>query len=62
MDREKILTAIAELARSQGFYGRLLRTIEDIREADAEQYEELMQTLEGQNFGDTLDMVLYFET
>ena len=62
MDREAILGAIADLARSQGFYGRLLRAIEEVREEDEERYEELMETLEEQNFGDTLDMVLYFET
>lgn len=62
MDREAILGAIADLARSQGFYGRLLRAIEEVREEDEARYEELMETLEAQNFGDTVDMVLYFET
>lgn len=62
MDREAILGAIADLARSQGFYGRLLRAIEEVREEDEARYEELMKTLEAQNFGDTVDMVLYFET
>lgn len=62
MDREDILDAIAMLANSQGFYGRLLRAIQELRDEDEERYEELMENLEAQNFGDTVDMVLYFET
>lgn len=62
MDREAILDTIASLAQSQGFYGRLLRAIMEVKEADEERYEEFMQALEAQNFADPVDMVLYFET
>ena len=61
MKREDILNAIAELAQSQGFYGRLLRDILNIRAEDPDRYEELMEHLEAQKFGDMLDMVLFFE-
>lgn len=61
MDREDILNAIQELAYSQGFYGRLLRFFTELKEEDPDKYEEVMQELEAQKFGDTLDMVLFFE-
>ena len=62
MDRDAILGAIKELSFSQGFYGRLLRDIEELAEYDPDRYEEFMEMLEEQNFGDTVDMVLFFET
>lgn len=62
MDRDAILGAIKELSFSQGFYGRLLRSIEELAEYDPDRYEEFMEMLEAQNFGDTVDMVLFFET
>ena len=34
MDRDAILGVFAELAQSQGFYGRLLRNIEEAKEYD----------------------------
>ena len=61
MNREDILNAITELSYSQGFYGRLLRDIMEIKHEDEDQYEDLMAELEAQNFSDTLDMVLFFE-
>lgn len=61
MNREDILNAIQELAYSQGFYGRLLRFFVELKEEDPDRYEEVMQELEAQKFGDTLDMVLFFE-
>ena len=61
MKRNDILNAIQELAYSQGFYGRLLRDIMELKRENEDSYEMLMQDLEEQNFGSTLDMVLYFE-
>lgn len=61
MGREQILQAIQELAYSQGFYGRLLRAFRELEEEDPDRYEEAMQVLEAQNFGDTVEMVMYFE-
>jgi hypothetical protein len=53
MTKEQILGAIKSLAMSQGFYGRLLR---DINENPA-----MLDELERQNFKDSLDMVLFLE-
>ena len=44
MDREQILNAIKGLAMSQGFYGRLLREIDD--------NPEILDELENQHFKD----------
>lgn len=62
MDRKQILDEIKTLAMSQGFYGRLLQNINDIKEESEEKYEALMTELEKQNFKDSVDMILYFET
>ena len=53
MNKEQILDAVAELACSQGFYGRLLR---DLRENP-----DYLDYLEQQHFSDTLDMILFLE-
>ena len=54
MTREWILGAIKDLAKSQGYYGRLLRAIEED--------ETILDTLEEQNFNDVVDMGLYLES
>ena len=54
MTREEILEAIKDLAKSQGYYGRLLRAIEED--------ETILDTLEEQNFNDVVDMVIYLES
>ena len=51
MNKEQILSAVASLAQSQGVYGRLLR---ELRCND-----KALDYLEQQNFGDTLDLVLF---
>lgn len=61
MKRNDILNAIQELAYSQGFYGRLLRSIMELKRENEDSYEMLMQELEDQHFSDTVDMVLFFE-
>lgn len=61
MKRNDILNAIQELAYSQGFYGRLLRDIMELKRENEDSYEMLMQELEDQYFSDRLDMVLFFE-
>lgn len=54
MTREEILENIKMLARSQGYYGRLLRAIEED--------ESILDRLEEQNFNDVVDMVLFLES
>lgn len=61
MNRDDIINTIAMLAQSQGFYGRLLRDFNELREYDPDRYEEVMEALEAEKFGDPVDMVLFFE-
>lgn len=53
MDRTKILGLIKSLAKSQGFYGRLLESINE--------NPEILDHLEQQNFKEELDLILYLE-
>lgn len=62
MSIEEIMAAIRSLAESQGFYGRLYNELWEMQTNDPEKWEEVKNTLEAQNFNDTLDMVMYFET
>lgn len=57
----EILDVIKQLAMSQGFYGRLYRSIEELAENDPDTYDEFVAELENQNFKDSLDVVFYFE-
>ena len=61
MKMNEILDAIASLARSQGFYGRLLRDLMRINENDPVRYGKIKSELEEQKFGSVVDMVLFFE-
>ena len=56
-----ILNAIRELANNQGFYGRLLRDLIELKENDLESYNNIKEELESQNFHDTLDLIMYLE-
>jgi hypothetical protein len=58
MKREEILNTFRQLAQGQGFYGRLLNSLE---EANEESRESFLKELEGQNFKDPVDLVLYIE-
>ena len=62
MDIEQIMAAIRSLAESQGFYGRLYNELWEMQTNDPEKWEEVKNTLETQNFKDSLDMVMYFES
>ena len=62
MKMDEILAVIKSLAGSQGFYGRLLKTLEEIEQQDADRYNELVKTLEAQNFNDPVDFVMYIES
>ena len=53
MNRVEIRQAIRQLAKSQGFYCRLLQAIDE--------NPAILDELEAQNFKDSLDMVLYIE-
>lgn len=62
MDIEQIMAAIRSLAESQGYYGRLYNELQNLQTNDPDKWEEVKNTLEAQNFNDTLDMVMYFES
>lgn len=62
MKMNDILNFINDMSNSQGFYGRLYRYLTDIKENDTDAYEKITKDLEAQNFSDTLDIVMYFET
>lgn len=57
MSREEILSAIKNLARSQGSYGRMYQFLT----SGSEEAEDMLQDLEDQCFKDTIDMVMYLE-
>lgn len=61
LDRDDILAGIAELARSQGLYGRVLRVLEELKEENPDKYDRVMTELEDQHFTTFLDFILWFE-
>ena len=58
MKREEIMQLIKDLAKSQGSYGRMLRSINELDEHD---YNKLMSVLEEQQFKDPVDFVMFIE-
>ena len=58
MKREQIIATFRSLARSQGFYGRLLDAIFNL---DEDERDEYFTALEEQNFAGPLDLVLFIE-
>ena len=61
MKMEDILNEIRELASSQGFYDRLLASMETMEKMFPKDYEEVVKELESQNFQNAVDLVMYFE-
>lgn len=61
MNREQILDAFRTLSRSQGCYGRILRSLNEVKENDPQAYENYMTVLESKNFKDTVDLVMFYE-
>ena len=49
---------VVDLKNSQGFYGRLYRSI---NEMDDDRYEQFSDLIGEQNFKDSLDVVLWLE-
>lgn len=58
----EIIDIIEMLSHSQGFYGRLLRSIFELKQENEAEYNELKNYLESQNFSDSIDVVLFFES
>ena len=55
------LDVIREFAQSQGFYGRLLRNLAELKRQSPEEYDRLKNEWESQGFTDSLDFILYLE-
>ena len=51
MNKDEILNTIKSLAKSQGFYGRLLEQLNN----------ETLEYLEEQGFKDPVDLILFLE-
>lgn len=58
MNKYEILQTIENLAKSQGFYGRLYESLTD----GSEDAEMCLDELEEQNFADAVDLILYLES
>ena len=61
MKMKEIKETIKLLASSQGFYGRLLASIETMEEMFPQDYKKLAEELESQNFQNAVDLIMYFE-
>lgn len=61
MKIDEILEVIKDLARSQGFYGRLYESFMRTKENSPEEWSEIVEALESEHFKEPLDVVLYFE-
>lgn len=55
---EDVIRLITTLSHSQGFYGRLLR---DINEMDEEGIEKLRKVIEEKKFKDNIEFILWIE-
>lgn len=58
LDRNDIMSLFKSLASSQGFYGRLVRAIND---ASEEAREKFWQKLESKKFKDSVDVIMFIE-
>ena len=59
---DDILKGIKSLAKSQGYYGRLYKTLMDLKENNPEQYDEIVYEFESQEFNDIVDFVMWIES
>ena len=56
-----VIDIIDTLSHSQGFYGRLLRDIYELKKYEPEMFMMFVDEIESQNFTNILDIVMYFE-
>ena len=61
MKIKEIKETIKSLASSQGINGRILASMETMEEMFPQDYAELVEELESQNFQNAVDLVMYFE-
>lgn len=55
------MAAIRDLAKSQGFYGRLYYSIMEMEQTNPEEFAYFKADIEGQDFIDVIDIINYFE-
>ena len=60
-DFNDVLNVLNDLANLQGFYGRLLRDLSEIKEYEPERFDLIVMEIESQEFTNALDVVMYFE-
>lgn len=58
---DDVMDVIISLSHSQGYYGRILRSIAELRDEDEEAFDALVVEIESQEFTSALDVVMYFE-
>ena len=58
---DDVINIIDTLSHSQGFYGRLLKDIYELRRYEPEMFAMFVDEIESQNFTNVLDIVMYFE-
>ena len=62
MTRRQILDTIKDLGRTQGFYSKLYSRLMSLRITDREYFNQFMNHLVNQQFANSVDVVLYFES
>lgn len=61
MTMAQIIAVIAELAKSQGLYGRLLQDMKDMAIYRPDEYALVKADWEARQFKDAVDFILYIE-
>ena len=62
MKMSQIENTINQLARSQGFYGRMAEGIRDMKKYDKPAYNKLKKEWEGKKYKDPVDFVMDIES
>ena len=58
---DQVIEVIEMLSHSQGFYGRLLKDINHMKEYEPDKFEEFTWLIELQEFETPIDVVMFFE-
>lgn len=61
MGIDDVLSVIRDLSHSQGFYGRLLRDLMEIKASDKKAWRNVIKYFEGAKLKTPLDVVLFIE-
>lgn len=61
MTFEQVMGVIKELAKSQGFYGRIYYSIMELEQTNPDEFAYFREDIEGQHFTDVIDIINYFE-